>query len=444
MSKLKRLFVNNALFTVLGGNVAASILGLLIFTFLARGLGATEFGLWVIFTTATSTMDLIRTGWVKQGFIRTVETSSELDKETIIGSAWLLCMIVSIISALVIYLLALGFGSLVSEIQMELFFSYFPIYVLVSAPYYMASWSLQAIKNFRVMNRLRLAVNSMLLLLVATNTYWGFNSEGFVITFVWIHGLVSLAVLFNKQYGISTVRYYHLSTIKTLVRFGKNSLATLAGGSLLKGTDIYLIGWLIGPQAVALYSIPMKLMDLLDIPLRSLMMAEFPKLTRLFKEGRKDDFQEHLYKLIGWGSLVALPVILGLLVLSNQVLTFLGATDLYTGRWLLVIFSVAMVIMPLEKFMGIAFDAINRPDRNALKVWIMLLANLVGDLVVIYFMDSIIAVACITVLNLLVGIAYSIRLFSYHPVKPTILYQYSIREAVIIYQKMRLTIRPVK
>ena len=149
---------------------------------------------------------------------------------------------------------------------------------------------------------------------------------------------------------------------------------------------------------MAVYSIPMKLMDILDIPLRSIAIAEFAQLAKMWKSNQ-NEFLSKLHKLIVLGSGLSVIVVVWIIVLSEFILRFFGVENLEIGHYLLLIFSVAMLAMPAEKFLGIAFDAIGRPDRNAVKVWIMLAANVTGDFLVLYFFGSIYLVAAVTNLN---------------------------------------------
>ena len=70
--------------------------------------------------------------------------------------------------------------------------------------------------------------------------------------------------------------------------FGKYAMGTLVGSSLLKSADTFIIGMsaVLGPTAIAIYAIPLKLTDLLGIPLRGFTMTAYPKMAKLFLENK--------------------------------------------------------------------------------------------------------------------------------------------------------------
>ena len=68
------------------------------------------------------------------------------------------------------------------------------------------------------------------------------------------------------------------------------------------------------------------------------------------------------------------------------------------------ILSVYGLLLPIDRMTGIGLDSINRPNINALKVAIMLGANIVGDLIAIYVFKSIEMVAVSTLVFTTVGI----------------------------------------
>ena len=71
-------------------------------------------------------------------------------------------------------------------------------------------------------------------------------------------------------------------TTKELIDFGKYSMGTLIGSSLLKSADTFIIGLspVLGSAGIAMYAIPLKLTDLLGIPLRSFAMTAYPRMSK--------------------------------------------------------------------------------------------------------------------------------------------------------------------
>ena len=402
--------VSTPVFTVLGGNAAASVLGLLIFALLGRYLSNAEFGIWVLFTTAISMADLIRSGLVKTSLIWSLASKEKEEWRPTVGAAWCLMLLVSLALALSVATIQYLIPEWVDKLNLTLFFKFYPFYAILSAPFYVVSWILQAERRFAVSQIGRLLVNVSILLAFGIQYLYGFRVINFVGTFILSHGAISFIYLTFFDSGFSSAFQTKIGEVRKLWNYGRNSLATLAGGSLLRGTDVYFIGAWLGPEAVAVYSIPMKIIDFLDIPLRSIAIAEFSRLVGLWENRDRKKFGTKMYALIAAGLGISLVTVVPLLFLSDYITAFFNI-DNGEGRLLIMIFAVAMLLLPIEKFLGVGFDAIGRPDLNARKVWAMLTFNVLGDLLALHYFHSIYLVAVVTIGVQLVGILYSSRFF---------------------------------
>jgi O-antigen/teichoic acid export membrane protein len=68
------------------------------------------------------------------------------------------------------------------------------------------------------------------------------------------------------------------------------------------------------------------------------------------------------------------------------------------------IFSLYGLLLPIDRMTGVGLDAINKPDRNFIKVMIMVAANVIGDLVAIFIFKSLPLVAVASILFTAIGV----------------------------------------
>ena len=66
----------------------------------------------------------------------------------------------------------------------------------------------------------------------------------------------------------------------------------------------------------------------------------------------------------------------------------------------------ALILLPLDRLIGVTLDALGRPAVNAAKVTVMAVVNLVGNLVVLSLVDAVWPVLAVTAVNLAAGILY--------------------------------------
>ena len=68
------------------------------------------------------------------------------------------------------------------------------------------------------------------------------------------------------------------------------------------------------------------------------------------------------------------------------------------------VFSIYGLLLPIDRMTGVGLDSINKPNINAIKVFIMVAANIIGDLVAIFIFESLLLVAVASIVFTLIGI----------------------------------------
>ena len=84
--------------------------------------------------------------------------------------------------------------------------------------------------------------------------------------------------------------------------------------------------------------------------------------------------------------------------LQNDPITGFSAADIVR------VFSFYGLLLPIDRMTGIALDSLNKPHINALKVFVMVAANILGDLIAIFVFKSLMLVAVSSIIFTLVGI----------------------------------------
>jgi O-antigen/teichoic acid export membrane protein len=204
----------------------------------------------------------------------------------------------------------------------------------------------------------------------------------------------------------------------TLLHFGKYTTFTIVGTNLLRSSDAFIISLSpLGTAAVALYSIPLKLTELQQIPLRSFVATAFPKMSKASINGHVQEVRELFYTYSGAISylfIVASAIVFifadvfvlvlgGRQYLGNDPLTGFNATTIVR------IFTLYGLLVPIDRMTGICLDSINRPDKNFIKVLWMVIANIIGDLIAVFIFKSLALVAVASIFFTLIGIWIGFR-----------------------------------
>ncbi|MFT7282490.1 MAG: O-antigen/teichoic acid export membrane protein [Cyclobacteriaceae bacterium] len=406
---------------VLVGNLLASAFGLLNFAILARLSSKTDFGIIVLFFSAAGLLDLIRIGLIRQGLVRHYITLKSRERQALLGTGWLLNLtIASGLIAVSLFLNAiLPYFSIEIE-ALEVILQHYPLLLASSLIPQFLTWAAQARKDYWAMNSFRLFVNVLFLFFLLTQDNLVVKES--ILLYILSHSIVSVVVLTIKKCrtDLARISRAHLSS---LVRFGKHNMSTLTAGNLLKNTDTFLIAFLMNPEAAAIFAIPAKLTEIVEIPLRGYVMTSFPKLTAYYQSKQLQQYKKHFYKSVGSLTSISLIIGIGGFYFSEQVMQLLGGGQYKESFLIVQVISISILLIPFDKYLGMSFDSINLPRINAQKVWIMVAVNVAGDLLMIAIGGPLWTIALITSLNILTGLLYGI---AKHPVlRPKSFNQYS-------------------
>jgi O-antigen/teichoic acid export membrane protein len=406
---IKLIYERNML--SLAGNLSYAFFGFLSFMLLTRSLSQQDFGLYIIYVTTGTFIDLFRFGLTRNALIRFLSGQNGKDQIPWLGANSLIGVILVLAFSLIIFLIWVVFPSAIGSSDFKFFFYFYPLLAISNLFWNNALSVLQAWQAFGRILLLRLVNIVSFVLFLLVNIIW-FHFD--VTTIIWANigsnVLSSLLSLVKKWDGaLYTFKTTKIEILK-IINYGKFSLGTMLGSSLLRSADTFLLGLapFFGAVGVAQYVIPLKLTELLEIPLRSFMATAFPKLSKASLQNNMKEWKDVFYTYGGAISLLFIPFTILLFIFAEPIILLLGGDQYRESMDLLVlifrVFTVYGLILPLDRISGVALDSINLPDKNLWKVVFMALSNIAGDLVAIYVFHSIFWVAMATVLNTLVGL----------------------------------------
>jgi O-antigen/teichoic acid export membrane protein len=400
-------------FLSLAGNLVIAVFGFGGFALLARSLSPEDFAKWVLFISGGSLIEMLRYGITNNGLIRFLAGANEEYKIRLIGSN----IIISAIATLVIVLLLLTVNALfhesIDQSAYSSFFVWYPLLSVVNLPWNNAVVVQQAKMNYGKILSIR-AINSTFFFgfLIINFVVLQLDITDVIIAYIIFNAMTSVFCMYKSWDGLRFVGRCHKETITTLLNFGKYSTFTLIGTNLLRNADVLIISISpFGSAAVALFSIPLKLTELQQIPLRSFAATAFPKMSKASIEGKIGEVKLLFHVYSGAMTYFFFFLSLGTFLFAKQFVILISGYEYLDVQehginivTIVRILSIYGLLLPIDRMTGIGLDSINQPKINAIKVFIMLFTNILGDLIAIYVFKSIEMVAVSTLLFTTVGI----------------------------------------
>lgn len=431
---ITKLLKNDNILSLLA-NLFTSGIAFASFILLARILLPNDFGVWALYLTIFSFADMFRTGVIHTGLIR---FASGNNQNAYIGAAWKIILVLTIGISILVTLMGLVGKPFFESSFFILFFTYFPLLFLANLPVNIATWVLQIRQQFQKILYVRiLSTFPYFITLIIHFIYPYLTLELVAQLHIATFLLASIIIFLLGWTKFSTIKEGKKEHQKHLLNFGKYSTGTLIGTNLLKSSDSILISWLLGPVALAFYSIPQKLMELIELPVRSLATTALPKLSQASMDNNHKEVKRLVVNYTTTTTLLIFPAVIICILFSHYLILLVGGKQYLEATIILQVFAVYGFFLPLDKFLGITLDCLNLPKFNMIKVIFMVIINIIGDLIAIFVFKSVWAVAAVTTLTMMTGISvgffylHKVLKFESHELKATIFEKIQKKETLL-------------
>ncbi|MBK7682796.1 MAG: oligosaccharide flippase family protein [Bacteroidetes bacterium] len=197
----------------------------------------------------------------------------------------------------------------------------------------------------------------------------------------------------------------------------------MMGSNLLRSSDTLIIGFMLSARDLASYSIPLKLIEVIEILLRSFAASAMPIMSKFRTPDKKLELRAIFYRYTGLLSFILLPFIFGSILFADSLVVLLGGAQYAESAHVLRILAVYAAFLPLDRFSGITLDIIGKPYLNFIKVLLMLIVNISGDIIAIHYFGTIGSIAAVSILTFLTGVIfgnYFLKKYLNHTIKETL------------------------
>ncbi len=395
-----------------------AFLGLISFLILTRTLDKVTFGDWVLYSTLATFADLIRFGLTRNALVRFSSGVDKEEKKKFLGSGYLIGLFLVALLTLILWPAWFILDTTNTSISegYRLFLLWYPLLAVANLSWNNALSLFQAEQQFKNILIMRTGSLGTFVLFLAANIiflHWGIQK--IILVQILTNLIPSILAALKKWDGLAYITRSTRQNRKKMIDFGKFSLGTVVGSSLLRSADTFIIGLspFLGSAGIAQYAIPMKIADLLVIPLRAFTMTAFPKMSRKSQLNDIDGLKKTFYAYSGAVTMLFIPVAVTGFIFAEKLVWFLGGNEYIDSLPLLAaifrIFAVYSILLPIDRFTGVMLDSINKPKYNFYKIIVMALANIAGNIIAVFGFKSLQAVAWVTVLFTVIGIIIGYR-----------------------------------
>lgn len=407
MQKIVSRIVKSDHMLSLAANLSVALFGFVNFFILAHTYQPDVFGQWVLYIVSAGFIEMFRFGITRVAIIRFLSGATGDERKKIIGTNWLLGLVFTALLSVSIFVVSRIWGNAIESSGYALFFAWYPLLCVINQPYNMALTIQQASQRFDRILVIRLVNRATFFIFILLNKFF-FETSILMVVFVHMGVNLSASLLSTLRHwdGFNFIKYYDRKVAIKILQFGKYTTGTLIGSNLLKSADTFIISLspILGAEGVAIYSIPLKLTELLEVPLRSMTSTAFPKMSKACLKENITELKRLFYSYSGMAIFIFIPLTAAIYIMAPLLIQLIGGEAYSEAIPVLRIFALYGLLLPLDRFSGIALDSVNQPKKNFYKVLLMVTANIAGDIIAVYYFQSIIMVSVVTVLMTIVGL----------------------------------------
>ncbi|NLU95839.1 lipopolysaccharide biosynthesis protein [Chitinophaga sp. Ak27] len=432
--------MRNRHFHSLLGNVIMAFFNVLSFALLVRMLSLPAFGEWVLFLATYNILDQIRTALLQSGIIKfSAGVDADISNQ-VTGAAWYISLLLTFIfiaGSFTVY--AAGYRWFSDT--WHFFLGWLGIMTLFSLPFNFSTWVLQAAHRFDKIVQIRMMQNgSFLVLLCILFLLKQVNLHNVLYAYTLSLLLTSIYCMVFKWTELHTLAVRTKAHALQLYRYGRMIVGSMVTSSLLTYSDNLVLRTMINPAAVAVYSIPQKFMEFIEIILRSFVATSQPTISSAANRNDWKEVSRAFCRYTGTITIIILPFIIGLLIFTKPLILILAAKAYLPATDIVRIFLLSGILYPIDRFISVTLDMINQPGVNFYKNLLKLIINIVLDIVLVLLFTDIRSVAIASSLNLVFAVIFGYYfLHRYLPdVKLKDVWLYGWNECKMLLSKLKI------
>ncbi|MBN2013132.1 flippase [candidate division KSB1 bacterium] len=373
---MKKYWLKSGAFSFLGNGVT---LAFAFFTFmvLVRILSQQEFGVWVLYLTVTTFAEILRNGITQNAILKFLEGGKAADYSKIVTAS----LFINVMTGLLGYVVIVLLSSILSQVwkvpDLQAVLLLYGLYILFYMPLTFIQFVCMANLEFKARFFTTLTYNTLNFLIVVG--WCKFRGTVQLIELPVIQSISAAIALI--QLIITSGKYIRLAWpidwkwVSTLFHFGKYVFATAFSSMLFNRMDLMMVGYFINPTAVAIYNIPMRLGNYVEVPMNTMVSIVFPKAAERMKEEGIHTVRYLYERSVGTMLAIIVPCAIILGVFARPIVLLVAGEQYLDAVPIMQVLAFVSVLKPFSRQGGTILDCIGYPNYNFYSLFLSLIIN---------------------------------------------------------------------
>ncbi len=385
MASDKGYWISSGTYTFLT-RIATVLFGFGTFFFLVRLLTEADFGAFSLFLTTTSLIEVARNGLIQNAQIKFTATATPEEYPKILKASLILNIFLSVLSIVILYLIAPYLAKIWDSPEMEQMLKIYCITIVVLIPFTQFNFLQQANLDFKGVFYTTMLRQGLFFGVIITYhlIFRPFNLVELAWWQVFSSGIASLlSFYFVRNYWVSS-KGIPWEWVKKLFNFGKYVFGTNLSAMIFQSIDQFMIGKYLGPAPAGLFNVSMRVTNLVDVPISTVVSVVFPQSSKFQGENQKQNMKDMFEKSTGFMLALILPACFVTLLFPELIITIVaGKNYAVEGANVLRVTILSIMVQPFLRQFGTMLDSSGKPEVNFYALLGMAIVNVVLNVVFI-------------------------------------------------------------
>jgi len=343
-------------------NFSGVFFGFASFYFLVRLVSKYDFGVWTLFMSTTTIIEITRIGLVQNALIKYISSSDKSEHPKIISAAFTITGALTILCIL----LNIGFAHTLSSLwkspELKMLFYAYNVGFFLTGALTLFNCIEQAHLSFKGIFITNFVRQVIFFLVVAGSFFLKIHVELIYLVVVQAVSVIictTIAYFYVRKHLKISFKLYP-EWIKKLFNYGKFAFGTTIS-SMLSGTiDQMMLGGMLSPAASGAFNIAVRITNLIDIPTSAVAVIVFPQSAKRMETEGKEGIKYLYEKSVGTIMAILIPSVLVLYFFSGLVIHLIAGDKYNDSIPLLHVTLLYCLLIPYGRQFGTILDSIGK------------------------------------------------------------------------------------
>lgn len=375
-------WLKSGIYTVLS-RFANLIFGFGSFLLLVRIIDKKSFGIWALFLTATSIIEVARNGLVQNAQIKYASAADEVEYPKILNASLTLNILITMTSVIVMCAVAHALSLVWKSPEIEGMFYLYTFTTITLIAFSQFNFIQQAKFDFKGIfysNAVRQGF-----FFIAILYFFLSRKAPSLIELVMYQ---TIAAVLGAIIGWMFVKKYFKITfalewewVKKLFHYGKFVFGTSISSMIYQSIDQMILGGMLTTAEVGAYNAASRTTNFIDVPVSAVSAIVFPQSAKRAAEQGKESLVYLYERSVGLLVALILPMVLVCVFLAKWVILIIAGAKYLDAIPVMQVIMVSSLLQPYARQFGVVMDSAGMPKVNFYLLLIVTLFNIVA----IYF-----------------------------------------------------------